>query len=120
MSEKTLISRTPTAVTYLERDASDAPDKHRVMQMFPGENAALAENARLRNSHLMKKGMRKGIMDNQVIEFWFRIPSLDRFMAFKKQHPRVMEDIESPDESTRMKGARAMSLLEPEWVIFSR
>lgn len=120
MSEKTLISRTPTAVTYLERDASDAPDKHRVMQVYPGENKTLEDNAKIRNSHLMQKGMRKGIMDNQPIEFWFRIPSMDRFMDFKKQHPRVMEDIESPDESTRMKGARAMSLLQPRWIVFSR
>lgn len=120
MPELILISETPTAVTFLQRDLSDAPDQHRVMMVHKGRNKVLEENARLRNSHLMKKGMKKGLMDNQVIEYWFRIPSMELYQEFQRLHPRVMEDLQSPDESTRMKGARAMSLLEPEWVIFNR
>lgn len=120
MSERVFISETPTATTFLQRDASDAKDQHRVMMVHKGRNRVLEENARLRNSHLMKKGMKKGIMDNQKIEYWFRIPSLELYQEFQRLHPRVMEEINSPDESVRMKGARAMSLLEPEWVIFNR
>lgn len=120
MPERTLVSETPTALTFLQRDASDAPDQHRVMMVHKGRNQVLEENARLRNSHLMQKGMKKGIMDNQVIEYWFRIPSMELYVEFQRLHPRIMEDLQSQDESTRMKGARAMSLVEPSWVLFNR
>lgn len=119
MSERTLLDAAIGKTTYLERDASDPEGEHRVMQYY-SDNGVLAENARIRNSPLMEGSMRRGIMDNQPIEFWFRIPTLPLFQEFTKHHPRVVEDIMSDDESTRMKGARAMSLLQPRWVIFSR
>ena len=119
MSEKTLLDVGPGTVTYLERDASDPEGQHRVMQFFR-DNGVLAENAKIRNSHLMQGSMKRGIMDNQKIEYWFRPPSLHQFEHFLKRNPRIKDDIYSDDESARMTGARAMSLLEPQWVIFSR
>ena len=119
MSERTLLDVGAGAVTYLERDASDKKGQHRVMQ-YLDDNGVLAENARIRQSGKMQKGMKKGLMDNQKIEYWMRIPTVNHLQQFTKQHPRIMEDLHSIDESTRMKGARAMALLEPEWVIFAR
>lgn len=119
MSERTLLNTATGKVTYLERDASDKSGRHRVMQYYD-DNGVLAENARIRQSGKMQKGMKKGLMDNQKIEYWMRIPTVNHLQQFTKQHPRIMEDLHSLDESTRMKGARAMALLEPEWVIFAR
>lgn len=119
MSNRTLLNRSPGKVTYLERDASDKAGQHRVMQYYD-DHGVLKENERIRKSGLMQKNMRKGLMDNQPIEFWLRIPSANHLQQFMMHHPRVMEDLHSPDESTRMKGARNMALLEPEWVLFSR
>lgn len=119
MSERTLLNSSPGKVTYLERDASDKAGQHRVMQYYD-DHGVLAQNAKIRRSGRMQKNMRKGLMDNQPIEYWMRIPSVNHLQEFTMKNPRVMEDLHSPDESTRMKGARAMSILEPEWIIFAR
>lgn len=83
------------------------------------DDAALHQNTRLRNSgHLDRKKL--GLHEDEDVRMMISIPSVLQYTIFQKKHPNTITLLNSKIESERMRGAKQLQILHPEWVVMER
>jgi hypothetical protein len=87
-------------------------------KFYDDEN--LEQNKRLRNSGMFDGRLKSEMHHNEDVRMMISCPSVEQWLVFQKKHPDIYKDLKAGDEATRMKGARRLHLIKPEWVIFSR
>ena len=92
-------------------------NEYTIMEQIVDEGV-LAENARLREIDACVNSTQ--LHEGEKIEYYFRIPSMIEWTRFLRSHQDIAGLLDSADESDRMKGARMLSILQPEWVIKKR
>lgn len=116
--KRTLIANEVGRQMWLQPDVHGKKGMHHVVEQFNDCNV-LAENELLRHADVLNN-TKTVLHEGEKIEYWFRIPNLPLYKEFRRLHPDIIEMIESPDESIRMKGAQRMAILQPRWVIKKR
>ncbi len=113
MSTKRLISQTPNTSTIMHTDAH--VKNRQVFQTIFHDDESLEKTKRLRDAEIFKRGTKIPFADQQVYHA-FSIPE-GRYALLKRDFPDMMEAIKSKDEAVRMKAARELSILHPEFVV---
>ena len=83
------------------------------------DDAALQRNDDLRKANVLDRG-KLGLHGNEDIRMTVSCPSLEQWNLFKKRHGETYDLLMSKNEPMRMKGARQLQVLHPEWVVQSR
>lgn len=83
------------------------------------DDKTLAHNRRLADSGFLDKS-ELGLHDDADIRMVISCPSVEQWTLFKDQNPEVYKLLTSTNEHERIKGARQISLLKPEWIIHTR
>lgn len=83
------------------------------------DDYALEKAKRLRESNIMAKA-KLSLHDNEDIRFAISCPSTEQWILFKRDHRDTYKLLTSRHEQERMKGARQIQLLHPEWVVQER
>jgi hypothetical protein len=83
------------------------------------DDANLDQNSRIRNSGMLDKA-KLGLHDNEDVRAVVSCPSVEQWNLFKRKHPEVYSRLMAKNEPERMKGARELSILHPDWVVYSR
>lgn len=84
------------------------------------DDDALEHNKKIRNSGMLEKSA-LGLHDNADVRMAISCPSTTQWMYFKSKHYETYKLLTSQtSEEDRMKGARQLQLLHPDWVVFER
>lgn len=83
------------------------------------DDKTLAHNRKLRDTGFLDKG-KLGLHDDADIRLVISCPTSEQWVLFKNQNPETYKLLVSKVEHERMKGARQVSLLEPEWITHTR
>lgn len=83
------------------------------------DDAALERVKRLKHEAVLDKA-RLGIHDNADLRMVISCPSIVLWNYFKRDHPKTYSLLNSKDESERMKGAKQVQFIHPEWIIQER
>ena len=83
------------------------------------DKESLAINDRIRKSGMLNKA-ELGLHDDADIRMAISFPSVVLFSAFKKKHPDIYEMLHSKDEAVRMRGAKQLQLVHPEYCVYDR
>jgi hypothetical protein len=83
------------------------------------DDVALERNKQIRNAGFLDKG-KLGLHENEDIRLAVSCPSVEQWNRFRRLHPETYELLMSKNEALRMKGARQLQLVHPEWVVQSR
>jgi len=83
------------------------------------DKKALEQNNKIRNSGMLDKGA-LGLHDNADIRMAISCPDTLQWSIFCKKNLETIKLIRSTNEVERLKGARQLQILHPEWVVFSR
>jgi len=83
------------------------------------DDMSLANNKRIRNSNLFDKP-KLAIHENEDTRYIISCPDVFQWNLWKNKYKEEYKQLTSSEESERMKGARALALMHPEWLLFSR
>ena len=83
------------------------------------DDAALERNKQIRSAKLMEKA-KLSLHEDEDVRMVVSCPSVSQWNLFKKQHGETYDLVMSTLEHERMRGARQLQLLHPEWVVQSR
>jgi len=83
------------------------------------DDASLQRNADIRKAGFLDKG-KLGLHENEDIRLAISCPSVEQWNLCKKKHPETFDLLMSRNEPMRMKGARQLQLLHPDWVVMDR
>jgi len=110
---KSVISQTPNTTTVMHTDAH--VKNRQVFQTIYHDDESLKKTKALRDEEIFKKGTKIPFGDQQVYHA-FSIPE-GRYALLKRDYPDMMAAIHSRDEAVRMKAARELSIIHPEFVV---
>ncbi len=84
------------------------------------DDAALDKNAKIRNSGMLENS-KLGIHFDEDIRMAISCPSTLQWSIFCKKHKETYKLLtSSTSELDRMKGARQLQIMHPDWVVFDR
>lgn len=83
------------------------------------DSMALDRVKRLRDGSVLDRA-KFGMHDDADLRLVISCPSVVLWGYFKRDHAKTYELLNSKDETERMKGAREMQFIHPEWCIMSR
>jgi len=83
------------------------------------DDAALDKVRKLKHENVLDKA-RLGLHDNADMRMVISCPSVVLWNYFKRDHKKTYELLNSKDETERMKGAKQVQFLHPEWIIQQR
>ena len=83
------------------------------------DDSSLQRNDDIRKAGFLDKG-KLGLHENEDIRLVVSCPSVGQWNLFKKRHGETYDLLMSKNEPMRMKGARQLQVLHPEWVVQSR
>ncbi len=83
------------------------------------DKQSLDINQKIKNSGMLEKGA-LGLHDNADIRMTISCPSTLQWRYFKKDHAETYKLLMSRDEIERLRGAKQLQILEPDWVVQSR
>lgn len=83
------------------------------------DDAALSRIKALRDEKVLDKAQ-LALHDNADLRLVVSCPSLVMWNFFKRDHAATYKLLHSDNEHERMKGAKQVEFLHPEWCIYSR
>lgn len=109
---KEVINRTPTGTTTLVRDEHDESGRYYVHQVEHDDHI-LDRNKRIRLEGLMPEGKKVPLIGDEM-RFTFSIPPM-QYTRLLKREPDLMRELSGKDHDARIKAARRLSIMHPEW-----
>ena len=83
------------------------------------DKQSLDQNSRIRNSGMMDNGQ-LSLHNDADIRMSISCPSVEQWTVFKRKHSGSYQLLMSSKEEERMRGAKQLQILHPEWVVYSR
>ena len=83
------------------------------------DDGSLDQNSRIRSDGMLEKG-NLGLHDHANYRMVFSIPSVEQYNHYKLENPEDYKLLMSKDETERMRGAKRLQLLHPQWVVMER
>ena len=93
-------------------------DKGYIHTIF-NDKKSLDQNSRIRNAGLLDRGT-FDLHDNADVRMVFSCPSPEQWNLFKKKNQATYDLLMSKLEHERMRGAKQLQLLHPEWCVMER
>jgi len=109
-----VIDRAGNTITKVVREGDEL-----FAQTLVNESESLEKNKVIRNSGMLEKG-ELGLHDQADIRMAISCPSTIQWAVFKKKHADTYDLIMSKLEHERMRGAKLLQILHPDWVVMSR
>lgn len=113
-----LIRKDGHITSVIHRDDHDVSGKYYIHTHFDDDHI-LRQTQRLRESELHNKAT-MGIHDNADLRYAFSCPDTTQWSFFRKKHPETYKLLKSNNEYERLKGAKQLSILHPEWIVQTR
>ena len=112
---KDIINVGANSVTRFYRNDSDTMLKDTTFY----DDKSLDQNARIRSDGMLEKGT-LGLHDDASYRMVFSIPSVEQYNHWKYQNPEDYNLLMSKTEHERMRGAKRLQILHPDWVVMER
>lgn len=83
------------------------------------DDESLNQNDRIRNSGMLDKA-KLGVHQDEDVRMAISCPSVVQWNTFKKKNSATYKLLMSCNETERMRGAKQVQILHPDWVVYER
>lgn len=117
MAERSLIRNDSRITSHIVQDAHDPSTVY--VETTDHDAQALDQIQRVKQAELLSQGQAFGAHEGAVLEYAFSIPSTWQWARFKRDHPDIARGLHSPNDTERLKAARRLALMKPQWVVMN-